>query len=35
MIRMLGFSDDNTIVAEVPQGDAAVIAQHLDLLILN
>jgi hypothetical protein len=35
MMRMLGFSDDNAIVAEVPQDDAAVIAQHLDLLMLN
>ena len=35
MMRMLGFSDDNAIVAEVPQGDIAGIAQHLDLLMLN
>ena len=35
MMRMLGFSDNNTIVTEVPQDDASVIAQHLDLLMLN
>ena len=35
MMRMLGFSGDTAIVAEVPQGDAAGIAQHLDLHMLN
>ncbi len=35
MMRMLGFSDSNDIVAEVPQGDPAGIAQHLDLHMMN
>ena len=35
MMRMVGFSDDGAIVAEVPVGDVAGIAQHLDLLMLN
>ena len=35
MMRMVGFSDDSAIVAEVPVGDVAGIAQHLDLLMLN
>ena len=35
MMRMLGFSGDTAIVAEVPQGEAAGIAQHLDLHMLN
>jgi purine nucleoside phosphorylase len=35
MMRMVGFSDDGAIVTEVPVGDVAGIAQHLDLLMLN
>ena len=34
-LRMLGFSGDTVIVAEVPEGDAAGIAQHHDLHMLN
>ena len=34
-LRMLGFSGDTVIVAEVPEGDAAGIAQHVDLHIVN
>ena len=35
MMRMLGFSGGTAVVAEVPEGDAAGIAQHLDLHMLN
>ncbi len=36
MMRMLGFSGDTAVVvAEVPEGDAAGIAQHVDLHIVN
>jgi hypothetical protein len=35
MMRMIGFAGDTPIVAEVPQGDAAGIAQRLDLHMLN
>jgi hypothetical protein len=35
MIRMIGFTGDTPIVDEVPQGDAAGIAQCLDLHMLN
>ena len=35
MMRRLGFAGDTPIVAEVPQGDAAGIAQHIDLHMIN
>ncbi len=35
MVRMFGFTDDATIVAEVPVGDIPVIAQHVNLHMLN
>ena len=35
MMRMLGFSRDDVVVPEVPEGHTAGIAQHLDLHMLN
>ena len=35
MMHMLGFSGDIPVVAEVPEGDATGIAQHIDLHMLN
>jgi hypothetical protein len=35
MMRMIGFTGDTTIVAEVPVEDIPVIAQHVDLHMLD